>query len=283
MFSTMTEHGARATVEALACGANDYVSKPANVGSVSAGMEQVRELLIPKIFAACPDKAPAQPQSEMVKCVPRPRRNANDARVDVLAIASSTGGPNALSQLLSEFPADIPVPIVIVQHMPAMFTRLLADQIGKKAHITVSEARDGELLRPGHAFVAPGDFHLEIVRKGTSQILTHLNQGPPENSCRPSADVLFRSVASVFGKHTLGVVLTGMGRDGCLGSQAIHETGGHIVVQDQASSVVWGMAGSVVRANIADGIWPLTELGEQILERIKVARPLWNADSLSHV
>ena len=281
MFSTTTERGAEVTMEALASGANDYVSKPANVGSVGASMEQVRQVLIPKIFSVCPHLAPVPPPSEVERRARPPKYARIDERTDVLAIACSTGGPNALTRVLSEFPADFPAPILIVQHMPAMFTRLLAEQIAKKAQISVSEAIDGELLRPGHAFIAPGDFHLQIARKGTGQILTRLNHDAHENSCRPSADVLFRSVAEVFGKHTLGVVLTGMGRDGCLGSQAIHDAGGQILVQDQASSVVWGMAGAVVQSHLADGIWPLTELGEQILQRIKVARPLWNSHSLS--
>lgn len=275
MFSTLTERGAAATIEALSAGANDYVPKPANVGSVNASKEQVKAVLIPKIFAACPHKSPVSLMPEVRPSANTVRKRALRDRVDVLAIASSTGGPNALTQLLATFPADFPVPIVIVQHMPPMFTRLLADQLGKKSKITVSEVMGGEKLRPGHALVAHGDFHFRIVRDGTGSVVAQLNQDPPENSCRPAADVLFRSVAEVYESRVLAVVLTGMGRDGCLGSQAIHDAGGQIIVQDQASSVVWGMAGSVVHANLADAILPLSELGEEIGRRVRHTRPLW--------
>jgi two-component system chemotaxis response regulator CheB len=281
MFSTVTERGAAATIEALSAGANDYVPKPANIGSAEASREHVKAVLIPKIFAACREKSPGRSKPDDVSSRQRGTNLNQRDRVDILAIASSTGGPNALTQILATFPADFPVPIVIVQHMPPMFTRLLADQLGKKAKITISEVMGGELLRPGHALVAHGDFHFRIARDGGGSIVAQLNQDPPENSCRPAADVLFRSVAEIYENHVLGVVLTGMGRDGCLGSQAIRDAGGHIIVQDQASSVVWGMAGSVVQANLAEAVLPLSELGEEIGRRVRVTRPMWCSRLLS--
>jgi two-component system, chemotaxis family, protein-glutamate methylesterase/glutaminase len=293
MFSTLTERGAAATIDALALGANDYVTKPANVGSVSAGMEQVRHALLPKIRALCPSlggpdvaAVAAKPMANAIagtRVIPMPSapRGGNvDIRVDLLAIACSTGGPNALAVLLPELPKNFPVPIVIVQHMPPMFTRMLAEHLSKKSQITVSEAVDGEPLRPGHALVAPGDYHLALVRRGAA-IVTQLHRGPPENSCRPAADVLFRSVAELYPGHALGVVLTGMGHDGQRGSEHICATGGRIIVQDEASSVVWGMAGSVAHAGHADGIWPIGELGQVINRRIISGRPGWQAHILA--
>lgn len=281
MFSTMTERGAAATIEALSSGATDYVTKPANVESVNAGIEHVRTVLLPKIMAACLGKPPVAsgPVSGVSK--PRFRPALGSDRVDILAIGSSTGGPSALTELLSLFPADFPVPVVIVQHMPPVFTRLLAEQLGKKAQLTVTEAVHGEPLKAGHVLIAPGDFHFEVARNGENETVVQLNQNPPENSCRPAADVLFRSVAEVFGSHALAVVLTGMGQDGCLGSEVIHDAGGRIIAQDEASSVVWGMAGSVVRAGLADGVWPLSELGGEIARRIHHTRPFWDPRLLS--
>ena len=283
MFSTFSERGAAATIEALALGANDYVTKPTNVGSVGAGMEQVRSVLLPKIRALCPGFG----SSEVLGATPRKflrtpsgapagRGSAPDIRVDVLAIACSTGGPNALAIILPDLPRHFPVPIVIVQHMPPMFTTMLAAHLSKKCQITVSEAVDGEPLRAGHALIAPGDYHLGLERRANG-IVTRLHQGPPENSCRPAADVLFRSVAEHFPGHALGVVLTGMGRDGQRGSEHICATGGRILVQDEASSVVWGMAGSIVQAGLADGVWPVGELGQAINRRMVAGHLGWSA------
>ncbi len=295
MFSTLTERGAAATIDALSHGANDYVTKPANVGSVGAGMDQVRQALLPKILALGNEVAMvpvAAPGSRTAKLMPLPdppraganpgtslrRANGNgpDPRFDVLAIASSTGGPNALAAMLPDLPQNFPVPIVIVQHMPPMFTRMLAEHLGRKCRITVSEAVDGEPLRAGHALIAPGDHHLALVRQDAG-VFVRLHQGPPENSCRPAADVLFRSVAEAYPGKALAVVLTGMGHDGRRGGEEICATGGRIIVQDETTSVVWGMAGSVVAAGIADGVWPIGELGHVINRRATAGRPGWFA------
>lgn len=283
MFSTLTERGASATLDALSHGANDYVAKPANVGSVAQGMEKVRSELIPKIRSLCPGLGGV----ESAKRVARPRPEAPapaqpivlstpsgpPARVDLIVIGVSTGGPNALAAMLPSLPASLPVPVVIVQHMPAMFTRLLAERLQATCCIGVSEADNGDVLYPGHAWIAPGNFHLEVVRRGAEvQLVTH--QGPHENSCRPAADVLFRSAASAFGSHVLGVVMTGMGQDGFVGAQTIHHAGGHCIVQDEASSVVWGMPGFVARAGIADAVLPLHEIAGEIVRRVHQGRPL---------
>lgn len=166
------------------------------------------------------------------------------ARVDILAIGTSTGGPNALADLLPSIPANFPVPIVIVQHMPPLFTRLLAERLNKQCAITVREGERGKILEPVEAWIAPGDHHMIVERQGTAEKLA-TNQDAPENSCRPGVDPLFRSVAKVYGANVLSVVLTGMGSDGVNGAQHIRESGGQVFVQDEATSVVWGMAAPV--------------------------------------
>jgi two-component system chemotaxis response regulator CheB len=185
----------------------------------------------------------------------------------VLAIGASTGGPNALADVFRRLPADFPVPIVIAQHMPPMFTRLLAERLSAEFPLRVHEGGSGAVLEPGHAWIAPGDHHMIVVKEG-SQVRLLLHQDPPENSCRPAVDVLFRSVAAVFGPNALAVVLTGMGQDGLRGCAAIHEAGGQILAQDEATSVVWGMPGYVVRAGLADRVLPLSLIADEILRRM---------------
>ncbi len=197
-----------------------------------------------------------------------------DQRVEIVAIGTSTGGPNALATLLATFPADCPVPLVIVQHMPAAFTSLLAKRLAARVAIGVGEANLGDELHPGRAWIAPGDYHMELTRDAQRAVRLRLHQGPPENSCRPSVDVLFRSVAEVYGAGTLAVVLTGMGQDGLRGCERIREVGGQILVQDEATSVVWGMPGLVARANLADQVLPLEQLAAEIIRRVRKGRSL---------
>jgi two-component system chemotaxis response regulator CheB len=289
MFSTLTARGAVATLEALSLGANDYVTKPANVGSVSTGIQCIRDDLIPKIKALCAGMAGMAPSPgplpRLHQPAPhpalRPDATAGHAlhrpgrRVDIVAIGVSTGGPNALAVLLPSLPATLPVPVVIVQHMPPLFTRLLAERLATKAAIRVGEGVAGTLLEPGCAWVAPGDFHMIVARDATA-VRLQMHQSPPENSCRPAVDVLFRSVAKLYGAGTLAVVLTGMGQDGLRGCADIREAGGQILVQDEASSVVWGMPGFVARAGLADKVLPLEELGNEIVRKVwesRSARP----------
>lgn len=272
MFSTVTERGAAATLDALALGANDYVTKPANVGGLDTALKRVREDLIPKIKTLCSPatalsllSSPRQPQPSLGP-LPKPSESARIARVDVLAIGVSTGGPNALAELLPQLPRDFPAPIVIVQHMPPIFTRFLADRLAARCQIGVVEASTGLDLRAGQAAVAPGDFHMIVEKQGRNlRVLTH--QGPPENSCRPAVDVLFRSVAESFGPHSLAVIMTGMGQDGLRGCERIRKAGGQILAQDEATSVVWGMPGFVVNAGLADKVLPLGKLASEIVQR----------------
>ncbi len=276
MFSALTEHGAAATLDALILGANDYVTKPAKVSSVAVAMQRIREELIPKIKDLYTGVSPLVmppprpiPARTPVRRPPVGVEERGCQRVDVIAIGVSTGGPNSLTTLLSALPADFPVPLVIVQHMPPMFTKLLAERLASKSALLVREGRTGARLGPNQAWVAPGDYHMILRREGKALQL-RLHQEAPVNSCRPAVDVLFRSVADVCGAYTLAVVLTGMGHDGVQGCEDIREAGGQILVQDEPTSVVWGMPGLVAKAGLADRVLPLEHLGAEIVRRVGV-------------
>lgn len=276
MFSTLTERGATATLEALSLGATDYATKPNNPDSIDAAIQHIRDDLIPKIRVLGSGAANSQMLTVDARLITAPNQPlttkvvSNPNRVDVVAIGVSTGGPNALADVLPEFPADFPVPIVIVQHMPPMFTSLLAERLASKTKIRVEEAVPGAVLEPGHAWIAPGDFHMIVERDGIVRIGTH--QEPPENSCRPAVDVLFRSVAEAYGGGAIAVVLTGMGQDGLRGCKCIRSVGGQILAQDEASSVVWGMPGFVANAGLADQVLPLDQIGGEIIRRVRKNR-----------
>ena len=275
MFSTLTEQGAVATLDALAAGASDYVAKPANVGSVGRSMDQVRESLIPRIkslvprpggrplagtTAAAPAAAPVRPKAVTLAS----RSKVEDYRL--LVIGSSTGGPEALNTLLSALPV-LPVPIAVVQHMPPVFTRQFAARLDRHSAWSVSEGVHGQALRPGTVTIAPGDFHMEVASTGQGYI-AKLHQGPQENYCRPAVDVLFRSAVAAAGPAVLAVVLTGMGSDGEKGGDVIRQRGGSVIAQDQATSVVWGMPGAVTNAGIAEQVLPLTQIAPELVRRL---------------
>jgi len=276
MFSTLTERGAAVTLDALTLGASDYVTKPSNTGSVEQTRAKIQAELIPKIKALC-RRSVAPPSAPSVTSKPAPRsqpafRPGPAARIDVLAIGTSTGGPNALAEVLPRLPKDLRVPVVIVQHMPPLFTRFLADRLDKQCSIRIKEGAAGSVLKPGEAWIAPGDFHMQVTRGEDKGVHLKMNQDPPENSCRPAVDVLFRSVARTYGPNVLAVVLTGMGSDGVRGSEEIKSAGGQVLVQDEASSVVWGMPGQVAAAGCADGIYPLKEMAGEIERRVSASR-----------
>jgi two-component system chemotaxis response regulator CheB len=267
MFSTLTERGASSTLDALSAGANDYVTKPANVGSVAQSMESVREQLIPKIKALTgrPAHALGARAAAPAPIAPRPPlpRTGARKRPAVLVIGSSTGGPEALARVLPALPASLPVPVLVVQHMPPVFTRQFAQRLDRLCALRVVEATDGAPLLPGTVHLAPGDHHL-VVRPSGRGPHTGLTQAPPENFCRPAVDPLFRSAVAAYDGAVLGVVLTGMGADGRIGAGAIHEAGGTVLAQDQATSVVWGMPGAVTQAGLADEVLPLDRVAEAI-------------------
>jgi two-component system chemotaxis response regulator CheB len=271
MFSTLSERGASATLDALAAGANEYVTKPANVGSVGQSMESVREQLIPKIKALTGRRVTIGP-SRTAPPPPPPRpaapRTGPRKKPAVLVIGSSTGGPEALARVLPQLPASLPVPVLLVQHMPPVFTRQFAQRLDRLCPLRVVEASDGAPLAPGTVHLAPGDHHLVVRAHGRSPLTTGLTQGPPENFCRPAVDPLFRSAVTAFDGAVLAVVLTGMGSDGRNGAAEIRAAGGTVVVQDQATSVVWGMPGAIAQAGLADEVLPLDRVPEAIARHL---------------
>jgi two-component system chemotaxis response regulator CheB len=309
MFSTLSAAGATATLEALAAGATDYVTKPAHLGSVAASIQAVRDQLVPRIRALGgrsagtrtpgagrppagplrPPPAYPSPGSEARPAGPFARPTApaggtaarpappgaaalrQGARVDVLAVGCSTGGPEALAQVVAALPGSLPVPVLVVQHMPPVFTRMFAERLDRTSALTVVEAAEGMAIQPGTVFIAPGDKHLTVARRGTS-VIAKLTDGPPENSCRPAVDVLFRSVAALYGPHAVATVLTGMGQDGRKGCEAMRAVGADIVVQDEATSVVWGMPGAVATAGLADAVLPLADIPSVLLTRVNAGR-----------
>lgn len=259
MFSAHTRRAASTTLEALARGAADYVTKPNAGQGPGAAADSVREQLVPKLRALALAKSDAG-------TVPVPRLKSRNEKIELVAIGVSTGGPAALSELFKRLPNTFPVPIAIVQHMPPIFTKSLADRLSSTCPLAFREAQDGDVLEPGTVLIAPGDFHMTLRRRGNT-LTARLNQDAPVHSCRPSVDVLFHSVATASGQGSLGVMLTGMGNDGVDGSRAIHSAGGTILAQDKASSVVWSMPGSVVEAGVADGVLPLCQMAAEIERR----------------
>jgi two-component system chemotaxis response regulator CheB len=278
MLSEPTDRGVAATLDALTLGAKDYVTKPDIAMNADDGLQILSDELAAKIVLHCPGAIHQSPPPKSRAGIPpdgtSPGTTVNAAapRVDVLAIAVSTGGPNALMDLIPRFPADFPVPILIVQHMPPIFTKLLAERLAAKCKIRVTEASMHQTVLAGGAWIAPGNFHM-VVEIDNGLVRVRTQDDPAENFCRPSADVLFRSVAEVYGAGVLAVVMTGMGQDGLRGCETIHAAGGQIVVQDEASSVVWGMPGLIVKAGIADQILPLRALGGEIMDRVSRHRP----------
>jgi two-component system chemotaxis response regulator CheB len=266
MCSTLTSRGARITIEALARGATDYVTKPGAQNGLRQSVETLTRELLPKIFALFPPEA-----RSTLASAPKPPTLAlppsSSQSPKILVIGVSTGGPAALELLLPRIPASFPLPILIVQHMPRLFTGLLAERLNNLCPLRVREAAPDALAEPGCIDIARGDWHLELAR----DMRLRLNQNEPENFCRPSVDVLFRSAAATFAGRVLGVILTGMGSDGLQGSRAIRSAGGIVLAQDAATSVVWGMPGSVANAGLANKILALDALPAEILRLVSTS------------
>jgi len=271
IFSSTTERGAAVTLEALSRGATDYVTKPSGLFGPGEALHSIREQLLPSIKTLCTRRNHL--------CLPTCLREPNTVRVDhgsrveVVAIGTSTGGPNALAEALAALPPDLPVPVLVVQHMPPRFTRFLAERLSTVCALPVREAQGGERLLPGTVWIAPGGFHLAVVRRARAAHLRGLAT-PPENSCRPSVDVLFRSLAESFGSGVLAIVMTGMGQDGLRGARDISDAGGRVWAQDAGTSVVWGMPGFVVESGLAERVLPLPLIGPEIVRTVGESRRL---------
>lgn len=261
MFSSLTERGAEATVDALTAGACDFATKPAMVGSPAKALDHVRSQLLPKIqLWGRKKQQPAITQAVAAK-METPTPMPVITRLECVTVGVSTGGPEALKKFVSALPSDLHVPIVIVQHMPANFTTRLAEQLNRLGPINVVEASDGETLQQGHVYIAPGGRHLEVKSTGMNPYVV-LNDNEPVQSCRPSVDVLFKSAAETFKSRNLSIVLTGMGRDGLEGARLVKAAGGVVAVQDEQSSVVWGMPGVVWNEGLASEQLPPAQLAD---------------------
>ncbi len=264
MLSSLTAEGTAETVQALTLGAVDFIAKPVNKATIKIVMDEVAA----KIRKAAGSRVFSLSASTRSSTVPRPIETkisrSLSTKDKVVIIGSSTGGPRALNALIPEIPANFPAAIMIVQHMPAGFTRSLADRLDSLSSIKVKEAEPGDRLEVGRALLAPGGFHLTFDRNGQ----VALNQNPPVHGVRPAIDVTMASLVSHYGKSLIGVILTGMGSDGTTGSQLIHEAGGQIIAEDESTCVVWGMPRSVFESGVADEVAPLHKIAGSISKRI---------------
>ncbi len=267
MFSALTRKGAEVTLEALSSGAVDFVAKP--YGKIMVDLSEIREELLRKIRSA------AVANLRMVTRRPIQARRVSKVRAPytgrplvAVAIGASTGGPSAVAEVLSRFPEDLPAAVFLTQHMPPFFTRVFASNLDKRTEVRVKEAVDGEPAFAGTVYVAPGDYHMLVVRR-RGRIVIELDRGPKVNNVRPSADPMMMSVAKVFGSCTVGILLTGMGRDGADGMTAIKAVGGFTIAQDRDTCVVFGMPKAAIEAGVVDKVLPLDKIGD---EAVNVAR-----------
>ena len=278
MASTLTERNADISIRALAAGAADYLPKPTSTTKISGASDFRHELLekiknlgaasrkaagrpLPRVAGAPTGAAQERLYSEPVKL----RKAMNAVPPKIVAIGSSTGGPQALLALFKDLKPTIGVPVVITQHMPPTFTRMLAEHIAKNSGWNCAEAKEGEILAPNRAYMAPGDFHMEIADEPSGPVV-RLNQSPPENYCRPSVDPMFRSLAKTFGGRVLATILTGMGSDGLKGGQVLTKAGGTVIAQDEKTSVVWGMPGAVAAEGLCSALLPIDQVGTYIMK-----------------
>lgn len=262
MFSAFTKEGAETTIQALEIGAVDFVYKKG--GPISFSIEKSKQELINKIkMAKNVDVSKLRFRSLKSKIKDRKLKDNNFQKV--VAIASSTGGPAALYKIIPEIPSNLPCAFLIVQHMPKDFTKALSLKLNKVSDIEVKEAEEGDELKVAKALIAPGDYHMRIGRRGTIS----LSKEPRLHGVRPAADITFESVAEIFGKRTIAVVLTGMGIDGAYGSELIKKKGGYVISQDEKTSVVYSMPKEVADRKIADSILPLEEIPRKIIEVVK--------------
>jgi len=324
MFSTLTERGARVTLEALSRGANDYIAKPSSLGgkknAADLAVEEIRQKLIVhgrlRKGISAPTSAPGsggaavtgipslpssrvQPPPSAGASLPRSSLTSNDrtpavtvvapaatarptiytnepvklresrrnAIYKALGIGVSTGGPNAMAEIFKDLRVPFGVPIFITQHMPPVFTKMFAEKLRLVSGLEVFEATSGQPIKPGEVYVAPGGYHMVVVESRDGLIIG-LNEDPPENSCRPSVDVMFRSLVKAYGANVLGMILTGMGSDGVRGAEVIVKAGGEVIAQDEASSAVWGMPGAVAHAGLASSLLPLEAISSELKKKL---------------
>jgi two-component system chemotaxis response regulator CheB len=286
MASTLTQRNAQISIEAMQKGASDYIPKPSSTGEIHGSADFKRDLLekVKALGRARRDRRDRNKAAGIpdAKGAPPPRAAASSPRPSLLSpsspvqlrpfgrtmpqivgIGSSTGGPQALFAVLGALSPAMRLPIVITQHMPATFTTILAEHIGRVSKRPTAEGKDGEAVEQGKIYLAPGDNHMVVETDGARKVI-RLNKNPPENFCRPAVDPMFRSLAAAYGASVLGVVLTGMGADGAKGGKALVEAGGSVIAQDEASSVVWGMPGATAQAGVCSAVLPIDKIAGEI-------------------
>jgi len=262
MFSALTKEGADITMEALSIGASDFITK--DFSNVSISISNKENELINKVKSV--NKNKVRFLLKRLEALRKPVAISTDKKIkhSVLSIGASTGGPPALQHILSSFPKDFPVPIVIAQHMPRLFTQSFSQRLNAASQIEIKEAENRETLRPGVALVAPGDTHLGLKRRGNDVVIEFVND--TKYIYRPSVDHLMLTTAEVYGSQSVGVILTGMGNDGYVGIKEIKAKGGYIIAQDEDTCVVYGMPKAVVSANLADTVLPIDRIAEEIIK-----------------
>ena len=283
VFTAHSGVGAATALEALRLGAVDFVAKPTGVTSFEKGVEAIKAQLLPKVLqfgASAPHLTPGSSLAGRVESIFSPvpttttfaRTDIENMRVRAVVIGSSTGGPNALETIFAMLGGrKVTVPIIVAQHMPPLFTKSLATRIQNISGVPCDEVQNGEALLPGKIYIAPGDFHTTVSLQNNTIVLLN-DQGPKRNSVRPAVDNLFESASKVFGAQLLAFVLTGMGEDGAVGCRAIKGAGGGVVIQDQATSIVWGMPGAVHQAGAFDKMAGLADCGQVLVRRSSTKR-----------
>ena len=281
VLSAYAQKGAELTLQALDLGAVDFAQKPS--ASLSGGLTAIAQELVEKVRNAAriefPQPSAPPPQAPVVAAPapvvraparpPRPPLEySGETDCELVAIGTSTGGPVALKTVLTMLPASLPVGVVVVQHMPPVFTKAFADRLNDCCEVEVKEAENGDAIRPGRVLIAPGAWHMTVTKFGGEPRVT-LNQSPNVNGHRPSVDVLMHSVAMEYGSRAVGVIMTGMGRDGADGLKELHHRGGHVIAQDRETSVIYGMNREVVQAGSADEVVPVEEIAGRILEALR--------------
>lgn len=270
MVSSLTQRGAETTLHALDLGAFDFVGKP-DGNDVNANREALKSAL-KRVVQAFATRRSLQSLMGARPAAPVrvPRKVTALEKIEAVAIGISTGGPNALGEMVPMLPGDLGVPVLIVQHMPPRFTAALAATLDLKSSLKVVEGADGQKVEAGTVYIAPGGLHMKVKKRGTHTIL-EMTQDPPEHHCRPAVDYLFRSVADVYGKSALGVIMTGMGSDGAKGLAVMKQKGSHVLAQDEESCVVFGMPMEAIKAGVTDEQLPLGQIAARIASIVKGA------------
>lgn len=269
MVSAANRSAADITIQALELGALDFVPKP-ETGDPAKSRASLIETLGQIIETHRRSRSAVPGPAHSPAAASPPPMRVGRSKVDVVTIGISTGGPSALTQVIPALPKDLGVPVLIVQHMPPLFTESLARNLDRQSALAVSEGVEGEVLGAGHVYIAPGGKHMVIRRRPESGVISiGVNENPPENNCRPAADVLFRSVAAVYGKNALAVVMTGMGSDGCEGARVIRRQGGMVLAQEETTCVIYGMPRAVIEGGLADEVVALNEVAKRIVAHVR--------------